>query len=100
MARTYAEAGVDIDASDHATAALVAQLGSATRKGDGAPITLENGFAGLVQLATGGLRSAPAGAAPSCLSARVSYTHPRPHQTQAALPWRLLLEKKNILSLQ
>ena len=26
MARTYAEAGVDIDASDHATAALVAQL--------------------------------------------------------------------------
>ena len=50
MARTYAEAGVDIDASDHATAALVAQLGSATRKGDGAPITLENGFAGLVQL--------------------------------------------------
>ena len=42
MARTYAEAGVDIDASDRATAALVAQLGSATRKGDGAPITLEN----------------------------------------------------------
>ena len=54
MARTYAEAGVDIDASDRATAALVAQLGSATRKGDGAPITLENGFAGLVQLGAEG----------------------------------------------
>ncbi|MAH17875.1 MAG: phosphoribosylformylglycinamidine cyclo-ligase [Euryarchaeota archaeon] len=55
MARTYAEAGVDIDASDRATAALVAQLGSATREGDGAPVKLENGFAGLVQLGNGAL---------------------------------------------
>ncbi|OIR09866.1 MAG: phosphoribosylformylglycinamidine cyclo-ligase [Marine Group III euryarchaeote CG-Bathy2] len=55
MARTYAEAGVDIDASDRATAALVAQLKSSPREGDGAPLKLENGFAGLVQLGDGAL---------------------------------------------
>ena len=70
MARTYAEAGVDIDASDHATAALVAQLGSATRKGDGAPITLENGFAGLVQLGAGALAVCTDGVGTKLLLAR------------------------------
>jgi len=70
MARTYAEAGVDIDASDRATAALVAQLGSATRKGDGAPITLENGFAGLVQLGAGALAVCTDGVGTKLLLAR------------------------------
>jgi len=60
--RTYAAAGVDIDASERATAALVAQLGSAARReGDGAPITLANGFAGLVRLGDGALAVATDG---------------------------------------
>lgn len=59
---TYAEAGVDIDASERATAALVAQLGdSVRREGDGAPITLANGFAGLVRLGEGALAVATDG---------------------------------------
>ena len=50
MAKTYAEAGVDIDATDEATAALIAKLKGVGRKGDGEPIELINGFAGLVKL--------------------------------------------------
>ena len=50
MVKTYAEAGVDIDATDEATAALIAKLKGVGRKGDGEPIELINGFAGLVKL--------------------------------------------------
>ncbi len=50
MAKTYAEAGVDIDASDEATASLIAKIKGTNRKGNGEPIKLVNGFAGLVKL--------------------------------------------------
>ena len=50
MAKTYAEAGVDIDASDEATASLIAKIKGTNRKGNGEPIELVNGFAGLVKL--------------------------------------------------
>jgi len=70
MAHTYAEAGVDIDASNRATAALVAQLRGPAREGDGAPITLENGFAGLVQLGDGALAICTDGVGTKLLLAR------------------------------
>ena len=70
MAHTYAEAGVDIDASNRATAALVAQLKGPAREGDGAPITLENGFAGLVQLGDGALAICTDGVGTKLLLAR------------------------------
>ena len=50
MVKTYAEAGVDIDASDEATASLIAKIKGTNRKGNGVPIELVNGFAGLVKL--------------------------------------------------
>ena len=50
MVKTYAEAGVDIDASDEATASLIAKIKGTNRKGNGEPIELVNGFAGLVKL--------------------------------------------------
>ena len=50
MAKTYAEAGVDIDASDEATASLISKIKGTNRKGNGEPIELVNGFAGLVKL--------------------------------------------------
>ncbi len=58
MVSTYSEAGVDIDASEKATEALIAQIKNVGRKGDGEAIKLENGFAGLVKLGDGasGLR--------------------------------------------
>ena len=55
MAKTYAEAGVDIDASDEATASLIAKIKGTNRKGNGEPIELVNGFAGLVKLGDGAL---------------------------------------------
>jgi phosphoribosylformylglycinamidine cyclo-ligase len=55
MVSTYSEAGVDIDASEKATEALMAQIKSVGRKGDGEAIKLENGFAGLVKLGDGAL---------------------------------------------
>jgi len=55
MVSTYSEAGVDIDASEKATEALIAQIKSVGRKGDGEAIKLENGFAGLVKLGDGAL---------------------------------------------
>ena len=70
MAHTYADAGVDIDASNRATAALVAQLRGPAREGDGAPITLENGFAGLVQLGDGALAVCTDGVGTKLLLAR------------------------------
>ena len=70
MAHTYADAGVDIDASNRATAALVAQLRGPAREGDGAPITLENGFAGLVQLGDGALAICTDGVGTKLLLAR------------------------------
>ena len=70
MARTYAEAGVDIDASDRATAALVAQLGGTTREGDGMPIAMENGFAGLVRLGDDALAVCTDGVGTKLLLAR------------------------------
>ncbi|MEC8877659.1 MAG: phosphoribosylformylglycinamidine cyclo-ligase, partial [Candidatus Thermoplasmatota archaeon] len=70
MVRTYAEAGVDIDASDRATAALVAQLGGTTREGDGMPIAMENGFAGLVRLGDGALAVCTDGVGTKLLLAR------------------------------
>lgn len=70
MARTYAEAGVDIDASDRATAALVAQLKAPAREGDGAPVKLENGFAGLVRLGDGALAICTDGVGTKLLLAR------------------------------
>ena len=55
MVSTYSEAGVDIDASEKATEALIAQIKNIGRKGDGEAIKLENGFAGLVKLGDGAL---------------------------------------------
>ena len=55
MVSTYSEAGVDIDASEKATEALIAQNKNVGRKGDGEAIKLENGFAGLVKLGDGAL---------------------------------------------
>ena len=55
MVRTYSEAGVDIDASEKATEALIAQIKGVSRKGDGETIKLDNGFAGLVKLGDGAL---------------------------------------------
>jgi len=55
MASTYSEAGVDIDASEKATEALIAQIKNVGRKGDGEAIKLDNGFAGLVKLGDGAL---------------------------------------------
>jgi len=55
MVSTYSEAGVDIDASERATEALIAQIKGVNRKGDGEPIKLDNGFAGLVKLGDGAL---------------------------------------------
>ncbi len=55
MVSTYSEAGVDIDASEKATEALIAQIKNVGRKGDGEAIKLNNGFAGLVKLGDGAL---------------------------------------------
>ena len=55
MVSTYSGAGVDIDASEKATEALIAQIKNVGRKGDGEAIKLENGFAGLVKLGDGAL---------------------------------------------
>ena len=55
MVSTYSEAGVDIDASEKATEALIAQIKGVNRKGDGEAIRLDNGFAGLVKLGDGAL---------------------------------------------
>ena len=55
MVSTYSEAGVDIDASERATEALIAQIKGVNRKGDGETIKLDNGFAGLVKLGDGAL---------------------------------------------
>jgi phosphoribosylformylglycinamidine cyclo-ligase len=55
MVSTYSEAGVDIDASEKATEALIAQIKDVNRKGDGESIKLDNGFAGLVKLGDGAL---------------------------------------------
>ena len=55
MVSTYSEAGVDIDASEKATEALISQIKNIGRKGDGEAIKLENGFAGLVKLGDGAL---------------------------------------------
>ena len=55
MVSTYSEAGVDIDASEKATEALIAQIKGVNRKGDGEAIKLDNGFAGLVKLGGGAL---------------------------------------------
>ena len=55
MVSTYSEAGVDIDASEKATEALIAQIKGVNRKGDGEAIKLDNGFAGLVKLGDGAL---------------------------------------------
>ena len=55
MVSTYSEAGVDIDASEKATEALIAQIKNVSRKGDGEAIKLDNGFAGLVKLGDGAL---------------------------------------------
>jgi len=55
MVSTYSEAGVDIDASERATEALIAQIKGVNRKGDGEAIGLDNGFAGLVKLGDGAL---------------------------------------------
>ena len=55
MVSTYSEAGVDIDASEKATEALIAQIKGVNRKGDGETIKLDNGFAGLVKLGDGAL---------------------------------------------
>ena len=55
MVSTYSEAGVDIDASEKATEALIAQIKDVGRKGDGEAIKLDNGFAGLVKLGDGAL---------------------------------------------
>jgi len=55
MVSTYSEAGVDIDASEKATEALIAQIRGVNRKGDGEAIKLDNGFAGLVKLGDGAL---------------------------------------------
>lgn len=55
MVSTYSEAGVDIDASEKATEALIAQIKGINRKGDGEAIRLDNGFAGLVKLGDGAL---------------------------------------------
>ena len=55
MVSTYSEAGVDIDASEKATKALIAQIKGVNRKGDGEAIKLDNGFAGLVKLGDGAL---------------------------------------------
>ena len=55
MVSTYSEAGVDIDASERATEALIAQIKGVNRKGDGESIRLDNGFAGLVKLGDGAL---------------------------------------------
>ena len=55
MVSTYSEAGVDIDASERATEALIAQIKGVNRKGDGEAIELDNGFAGLVKLGDGAL---------------------------------------------
>ena len=45
MVSTYSEAGVDIDASEKATEALIAQIKNGSRKGDGEAIKLDKGFA-------------------------------------------------------
>ena len=55
MVSTYSKAGVDIDASEKATEALIAQIKNVGRKGDGEAIKLDNGFAGLVKLGDGAL---------------------------------------------
>ena len=55
MVSTYSEAGVDIDASEKATEALIAQIKGVNRKGNGQAIKLDNGFAGLVKLGDGAL---------------------------------------------
>ena len=55
MVSTYSEAGVDIDASEKATEALIAQIKGVNRKGNGEAIKLDNGFAGLVKLGDGAL---------------------------------------------
>jgi len=55
MVSTYSEAGVDIDASEKATEALIAQIKNVGRKGVGEAIKLDNGFAGLVKLGVGAL---------------------------------------------
>ena len=55
MVSTYSEAGVDIDASERATEALIAQIKGVNRKGNGEAIKLDNGFAGLVKLGDGAL---------------------------------------------
>ena len=55
MVSTYSEAGVDIDASEKATEALIAQIKGVNRRGDGEAIKLDNGFAGLVKLGDGAL---------------------------------------------
>ena len=55
MVSTYSEAGVDIDASERATEALIAQIKGVNRKGDGEAIKVDNGFAGLVKLGEGAL---------------------------------------------
>ena len=55
MVSTYSKAGVDIDASERATEALIAQIKGVNRKGDGEAIKLDNGFAGLVKLGDGAL---------------------------------------------
>ena len=55
MVSSYSEAGVDIDASEKATEALIAQIKGVNRKGDGESIKLDNGFAGLVKLGDGAL---------------------------------------------
>ena len=44
MVSTYSEAGVDIDASEKATEALIAQIKNVGRKGDGEAIKLDNGL--------------------------------------------------------
>ena len=55
MVSTYSEAGVDIDASEKATEALIAQIKNVGRKGDGEAIKLDNRLAGLVKLGDGAL---------------------------------------------
>ena len=66
MVSTYSEAGVDIDASEKATEALIAQIKNVGRKGDGEAIKLDNGFAGLVKLGDGALAMCTDGVAANC----------------------------------
>ena len=72
MVSTYSEAGVDIDASEKATEALIAQIKNVGRKGDGEAIKLDNGFAGLVKLGDGALAMCTDGVGSKLLLAEVS----------------------------